>query len=90
MHSYIRLNLGGEIVIENPVFRLVIYPTDDKHAIGFIVPATESRPARIVGLLKFENLEFLEDHANKILEYVGKVRVGGIPSVILNNFQVEG
>ena len=55
----------------NPSFQLVIYPTDDdKHGIGFIEPATLTRPASIKGLLKFGSLEQLETHANKILETV--------------------
>ena len=82
----------GEVVfmIENPLFRLVVYPTkDDKHAIGFIVPATESSPARVKGLLKFESLEVLDNHADKIKEYVKYVREGGIPSEILKGFELE-
>ncbi len=58
-------------MIENPLFLLAIYPVGEgKHAIGFIVPATESSPAKIKGLLKFENLEVLDNHADKIKEYV--------------------
>lgn len=77
-------------MIENPEFRLVVYPADgDKHAIGFIVPATASKPARIKGLLKFANLSLLDNHADKIKEYVKYVREGGIPSDILNTFKPE-
>lgn len=76
-------------MVNNSLFRLVIYPSGDGHAIGFIVPATESSPARIRGLLKFENLSALDDHADKIKEYIKYLREGGIPSEILKGFERE-
>lgn len=74
---------------DNYILQLIIYPDKDGHAIGFIVPAIASSPERIKGLLRFSELAHLENHGYKILEYVKKVREGGIPSDVLNAFKQE-
>lgn len=74
---------------DNYIFQLVMYPDENGHAIGFIVPTTASSPERIKGLLRFSDLARLEDHANKILEYVKKVREGGIPQDVIKAFKEE-
>lgn len=72
---------------DNDVHLLVIYPYEDGHAIGFVVP-TISGPI-IKGLLRFSDLAILENHANKILEYAKKVREGGIPQEVINSFKED-
>jgi len=74
---------------DNYIFQFIIYPDEDGHAIGFIVPTTASSPDRIKGLLRFSDLASLEGHANKILEYVKKVREGGIPQDVIKAFKEE-
>ena len=74
---------------DNDIHLLVIYPYEDRHAIGFMVPATVSGPLRIKGLLRFSDLASLESHADKILEYVKKVKEGGIPQDVIKAFKED-
>jgi len=67
---------------------LVIYPVEDGHIIGFVAPEHDSILAR--NILKFNSLDDLEEHGNKILEYCRKIREGGIPPEIMDAFKDEG
>jgi hypothetical protein len=81
------LQIDVFIMSDNYILQLVIYPYEDGHAIGFIVPATASSPERTKGLLRFPDLARLENHGYKILEYVKKVREGGIPQEVFNSYK---
>ena len=67
---------------------LVIYPVEDGHIIGFVAPGHGEILAR--NILKFNTLNDLEEHGNKILEYCRKIKEDGIPPEIMDAFKDEG
>ncbi len=66
---------------------IVIYEVEGGHAIGFIVPSING--PMVLPLLRFADLTTLEEHGNKIQEYVKIIKEGGIPPSILDAFKVE-
>ena len=68
--------------------QLIVFPSDDKHAIGYIIGKT-SEGLVVHKLAEFRTLEHLEFHAYRVLDYVAKIRKGSIPQAVIEAFNEE-